>query len=108
MSNAMVSSTPHLKSARPAWPRALGALLLALAALLGAAPAAAEGIVPVSARVESTEHGYRLDAEFDIQFSSRLVEAVFISSPCTNNRYGIPVSQWTIRAIHPSGKQRPQ
>lgn len=74
MSNAMVSSTPHSKSARPAWPRALGALLLALAAFLGAAPAAAEGIVPVSARVESTEDGYRLDAEFDIQFSSRLEE----------------------------------
>jgi len=76
MNNAMASSMPCWKSAKPSWRRALGALLLAFVALLGALPAGAEGISARSARVEATEDGYRLDAEFDVQFSSRLEEVV--------------------------------
>ncbi|HQW37136.1 MAG TPA: DUF4390 domain-containing protein [Usitatibacteraceae bacterium] len=53
---------------------AMGALVLASLAL--AAPARAEGIEPVRARVEATPDGYRLDAQFDIRFSPRLEEAV--------------------------------
>jgi hypothetical protein len=52
----------------------LGAFVLALLAY--APHARAEGIVPVVAKVESGDDGYRLDAEFDIQFSPRLEEAV--------------------------------
>lgn len=65
---------PFSKSARPQWLLALGALVLALLAF--APPAQAEGIVPVVAKIESGDDGYRLDAEFDIQFSPRLEEAV--------------------------------
>jgi hypothetical protein len=50
--------------------------VLALFAIAAAVPAKAEGISPVAAKVESSEDGYRLDAEFDIQFSPRLEEAV--------------------------------
>ena len=53
---------------------ACGALLLAV---LMAAPAAfADGITLKSARVEPVEEGWQVDAEFDIQFSQRLEEAV--------------------------------
>jgi len=65
---------PFWKSARPHWLLALGALVLALFA--AAAPARAEGITPVVVKIESGDDGYRLDAEFDIQFSPRLEEAV--------------------------------
>jgi hypothetical protein len=70
----MDSSMPFWKSARPHWLLALGALVLALFA--AAAPARAEGITPVVVKIESGDDGYRLDAEFDIQFSPRLEEAV--------------------------------
>ena len=65
---------PFWKSARPHWLLALGALVLALFAAAG--PARAEGITPVVVKIESGDDGYRLDAEFDIQFSPRLEEAV--------------------------------
>ena len=67
---------PFWKSARPQWLLALGALVFALGAMGIASPARAEGILPVEAKVEATEDGYRLDAQFDIQFSPRLEEAV--------------------------------
>lgn len=67
---------PYSRSDRPRGLLALAALALALVALVRPAPAAAEGIVPVSAKVEAAEDGYRLDAEFDIRFSPRLEEAV--------------------------------
>jgi hypothetical protein len=56
----------------------LGSVRLALAiALIMAAPAAhAEGIALKSAKVEAVEEGWQVDAEFDIQFSSRLEESV--------------------------------
>jgi hypothetical protein len=48
-----------------------------LAAFIIAAPAAnAEGISLKSARVEAVEEGWQLEAEFDIQFSPKLEEAV--------------------------------
>ena len=65
---------PTRKALGRAWLLALGAFVLAL--LVVAAPAKAEGISPVVAKVEAGEDGYRLDAEFDIQFSPRLEEAV--------------------------------
>ena len=49
---------------------------MALCALFMAAPAKAEGISIGSAKVEAGDDGYRLDAEFDIQFSPGLEEAV--------------------------------
>ncbi|MBL0142189.1 MAG: DUF4390 domain-containing protein [Betaproteobacteria bacterium] len=51
-------------------------MLLAIQAFVGAAPARAEGIVPIRAMVESGSGGYRLDAEFDVRFSPGLEEAV--------------------------------
>ena len=59
--------------ARLAWLRA-GALALVLAAF--ASPAFAEGIEVTSARIVAAEEGYELEAQFDIQFSQRLEEAV--------------------------------
>ena len=51
-------------------------LLLALA-LAALAPAArAEGIAVTNATIEQAEDGWALDAEFDVQFSQRLEEAV--------------------------------
>ena len=76
MTITMVSTMPFSKSARPRWLLALGAFVFALVAAAAAVPAKAEGISPVVAKVESGEDGYRLDAEFDIQFSPRLEEAV--------------------------------
>ena len=48
-------------------------LLLACGAV---APAYAEGIAVKSATLEAVDDGWQLDAEFDIQFSPRLEEAV--------------------------------
>lgn len=45
-------------------------------ALLAPLPVAAEGIAILSAAVELTEDGYQLNADFDVQFSARLEEAV--------------------------------
>jgi hypothetical protein len=67
---------PFSKSADAAWRLALGMLLVAIAGLVAPAPARADGITPVSAKVESGPDGYRLDAEFDVRFSPRLEEAV--------------------------------
>lgn len=72
----MVFFTLSSKSASAAWRVALGALLLAIHALVAPQLALAEGITPVSAKVGSGPDGYRLDAEFDIRFSPGLEEAV--------------------------------
>jgi len=50
------------------------AFLLALA--MAAPMAYADGITLKSARVEPVEEGWQIDAEFDVQFSPRLEEAV--------------------------------
>src|SRR5206468_5873792 len=58
---------------------ARGALVRAVAmAIVVALPAAvhAEGIAVKSAVLEPTDDGWQLDADFDVQFSSRLEEAV--------------------------------
>jgi hypothetical protein len=54
----------------------LGALLLLWAALMPVAAVAAEGIVVQNATVVADEDGWQIDAQFDIQFSPRLEEAV--------------------------------
>jgi hypothetical protein len=56
--------------------RLLRAVALTLFAVAIPASAGAEGISVRSAGLESTEEGWVLDAEFDIQFSPRLEEAV--------------------------------
>ena len=53
----------------------IGMLLLMLAALMPAAQAS-EGIAVKSSTLELADDGWQLDAEFDIQFSPRLEEAV--------------------------------
>ena len=54
-----------------------GALWAVLLALATAAPAVnAQGIVLKSAKVDAVEEGWQVDAEFDIQFSPKLEEAV--------------------------------
>ncbi|MCW5592921.1 MAG: DUF4390 domain-containing protein [Burkholderiales bacterium] len=72
----MASTTHCSRSASPPWRLALAALLVAITAFAFAPRAAAEGINIVRANVVSGADGYRLDAEFDIQFSPRLEEAV--------------------------------
>ena len=49
---------------------------MALASLAAALPAAAQGITIRNATVEAADDGYQLDADFDIQLSPRLEEAV--------------------------------
>lgn len=49
---------------------------LALAFVIAAPEVHAQGITLKSARVEAVEEGWQLDAEFDIQFSPKLEEAV--------------------------------
>ncbi|HUQ28050.1 MAG TPA: DUF4390 domain-containing protein [Usitatibacter sp.] len=51
-------------------------LVLALAFIVAAPAAHAEGIALKSAKVEAVEEGWQVDAEFDIQFSPRLEESV--------------------------------
>ena len=54
-----------------------GLRLAILIAFVGAVPMAnAEGIALKAAKVEAVEEGWQVDAEFDIQFSPRLEEAV--------------------------------
>jgi hypothetical protein len=72
----MASFMPFSRNARFDWRTALGTLLLAISAFIVPTAALAEGIAPRLARVEATEDGYHLDAEFDIQFSPGLEEAV--------------------------------
>ena len=52
------------------------ALLLALALATLAPSARAEGIAVTSAMIEQADDGWTLEAEFDVQFSQRLEEAV--------------------------------
>jgi hypothetical protein len=58
------------------WRDALRAALIAALFAFGAVPAHAEGIAVKSATLEAADDGWTLDAEFDIQFSPRLEEAV--------------------------------
>lgn len=76
MTIATASSTPCSKSASSPWRAAFVAFLFALVPLVLPAGALADGITARSAKVEAAEDGYRLDAEFDIQFSQGLEEAV--------------------------------
>jgi hypothetical protein len=50
--------------------------MLALALLVAAAVARAEGITVTAATIEPSEEGWTLEAAFDVQFSQRLEEAV--------------------------------
>jgi hypothetical protein len=59
-----------------AWKQRLRRALVALFLAALAAPVLAEGIDVKAATVEAVEDGWQLDAEFDIQFSPRLEEAV--------------------------------
>jgi len=52
------------------------AIVCAFAFSLASAPAAAEGISVRTAMLELAEDGWQLQANFDVQFSSRLEEAV--------------------------------
>jgi hypothetical protein len=56
--------------------RAAGAAALALALLAAPGLAAAEGIAVKSAALELTDEGWQVNANFDVQFSARLEEAV--------------------------------
>ena len=72
----MASFTPwSRRSAEPASWRVLLCILATLLAL-GARPAAADGIVVKQAGLIETEDGYALDAEFDIDFNSALIDVV--------------------------------
>jgi hypothetical protein len=75
MTTTTVSSTPCLKKPERPWRSVLG-VCVALVSLAGALPAAAQGISIRNATVESGDDGYQLDADFDIQLSPRLEEAV--------------------------------
>lgn len=70
------SITPFFASARPAGRRWLALLAVAMLAWASCLPAMAQGIAAKSARITATPDGYRLDAQFDIQFSPGLEEAV--------------------------------
>lgn len=54
----------------------LAALALGLAVSMAGGLAAAEGIAVRSAAIELTDDGWQVEANFDVQFSSRLEEAV--------------------------------
>jgi hypothetical protein len=57
--------------------RALASALLLALAMTALAPAAmAEGIAVTSAAIDQADDGWTLEAEFDVQFSQRLEEAV--------------------------------
>ena len=56
--------------------RWLAMLVMAMLAWSACLPAMAQGIAAKSARIAATADGYRLDAQFDIQFSPGLEEAV--------------------------------
>lgn len=75
MSIATVFSSLSWASPRGSWAARLRAGLLALA-FATASAAQAEGIVVNSARIVPDDDGWSLEAEFDIQFSPRLEEAV--------------------------------
>jgi hypothetical protein len=71
-----VSFMPYSRSARQRWLPVLASFALALACVLVSPWGHAEGISPVSAKVELVDDSYQLDAQFDIRFSPRLEEAV--------------------------------
>lgn len=75
MTTTTVSSTPCSKKPECYWRSALGVCVV-LVSLATALPAAAQGITIRNATVEAGEDGYQLDADFDIQLSPRLEEAV--------------------------------
>lgn len=70
------SITPFSENARPVGRRWLAMLAVALLAWASCLPAMAQGIAAKSARIAATADGYRLDAQFDIQFTPGLEEAV--------------------------------
>ncbi len=74
----LASSPLSTARAHSAWPaRILAWGLMALATIAFTLPArAAEGIEVRSALIEAVEDGWQLQAEFDINFSPRLEEAV--------------------------------
>jgi hypothetical protein len=59
-----------------AWRGRLVALLLALAGLLGAMPSRADEIFVARAALEAAEEGYFLAADFELELSSRLEDAL--------------------------------
>ena len=71
-----MSRTTIIRSFQQAHALARFLLLLALAFAALAPAARAEGIAVTNATIEQAEDGWSLDAEFDVQFSQRLEEAV--------------------------------
>ena len=69
MGRLLIAARATLRRGRSSW-----AFLLALA--MAAPLAYADGITLKNARVEPVEEGWQIDAEFDVQFSPRLEEAV--------------------------------
>lgn len=58
------------------WRARCSALLIALAMLIGAAPARADEILVTRAALEAAEEGYFLAADFELELSSRLEDAL--------------------------------
>lgn len=75
MTTTTVSSTRCSKKPERSW-RWVALAFVALAALAAALPVAAQGIAIREATVAASDDGYQLDADFDIQLSPRLEEAV--------------------------------
>jgi hypothetical protein len=77
MHDAMVSHCIFRSPSGISWAlRLRNALVVLFLAMAFPLSALAEGIGVRSATLEATEEGWQLDAEFDIQFSPRLEEAV--------------------------------
>jgi Domain of unknown function (DUF4390) len=75
MTTTTDSSTRCSRKPERPW-RSVVLACIALAALLATLPAAAQGIGIRNATVAASDDGYQLDADFDIQLSPRLEEAV--------------------------------
>ncbi len=75
MTTTTVSSTPCSKKTERSW-RSVAGACVALLSLVTALPASAQGISIRNATVQPADDGYQLDADFDIQLSPRLEEAV--------------------------------
>ena len=76
MSLAHMLSSPFRAAPAVAWHARVRTWFVAVFFVLFAVPAFAEGIAIKAATLEPVEDGWQLDAEFDIQFSPRLEEAV--------------------------------
>ena len=75
MTTTTVFSTPCSKKPERSW-RSVAGVCVAVLSLVTALPAAAQGISIRNAAVQPVDDGYQLDADFDIQLSPRLEEAV--------------------------------